>query len=40
MFMPIGIGKVSDENVSFESDVTSSMSEKTQTEQTLLTLNL
>ena len=40
MFKPTGIGKVRDQNVSFESDTTSSMSEKIQTEQSLLSLKL
>ena len=35
MFKPIATGKVSDENVNFESDRTSSMLEKIQTKQSL-----
>ena len=36
VFKPITIGKVRDENINFESDRTSAMSEKIQTEQSLL----
>ena len=36
IFKPIATGKVSDENINFESDRTSSMSEKIQTKQSLL----